>query len=155
MRKLFILLLAISFIACEGPMGPEGLTGPQGPKGEPGYGNNWHVTSFTVAKSEWKLVGNPGELNSYFYVDKPLKELTQTVYNEGSIISYIETDKGVKNGMPYVLHLGEAEGSKEFLWTQTYDFDFYKGGITFYVTYSDFNTQIRPDIETFHVVLMW
>ncbi len=152
MRKLFVILLAISFIACEGPMGP---MGQKGEKGEPGYGTKWHVTSFTVAKSEWKLVGSPGELNSYFYVDKPLKELTEFVYDEGSVIAYIETDKGFKNGMPYVLHLGEAEGSNEFLWTQTYDFDFHEGGITFYVTYSDFNTQIRPDIETFHVVLMW
>lgn len=149
MKKLLLLIviaISISFISCEGPMGPQG---------EPGDGTNWKVVSFTINKNEWKLVGSPGALNSYYFVDKPLKELTQYIYKEGAVVGYIETVKGVKNSLPYVLHLGEASGSKEFLWTQTYDFDFYPGGVGFYVTYSDFNTQDRPDTETFHVVLMW
>ncbi len=168
MKKAVLLLTAVLFMfGCEGPMGPEGpegpmgrtgsqgAQGPQGPQGEDGYGTNWYVASITVKESEWKIKGVPGELNSYFYVYKPLDQLTKYIYDNGSVIAYIQTDKDVKNGMPYVLHLGEAGDNKEFLWTQTYDFDFYEGGIGFYVTYSDFNTQIRPGTETFHVILMW
>ncbi len=84
-----------------------------------------------------------------------MDRLTQYVYNYGSGIAYIQTDNGVKNGMPFVLHKGEASADREFLWTQTYDFDFTPGEIGFYVTYSDFSTAIRPGAETFHVVLFW
>ncbi len=159
-RSLFFILAAL-FIAtsCEGPMGPEGPRGAQGPAGMPGQdgeGVNWYATSYTINENEWQLKGNPGDLNSYFYVYKPLNRLTEFVYKWGSVIAYIEIENGIKNGMPFVLHLGEGAGDgKEFLWTQTYDFDFTVGEVGFYITYSDFNTKIRPGAETFHVVLMW
>ncbi len=150
-----IATLMLTLMACEGPMGPEGPRGPAGFDGRDGEGVNWHTTSFTINSNEWQLKGKPGDLNSYFCVYKPLNMLTDVVYKWGTVIAYIETEKGIKNGMPYVLHLGEGANDKEFLWTQTYDFDFVVGEVGFYVTYSDFNTQIRPGTETFHVVLMW
>ncbi|MBB4035827.1 hypothetical protein GGR21_001722 [Dysgonomonas hofstadii] len=154
-KMMLILFVAIAAMACEGPMGPEGPLGPTGQKGEPGYGNSWYTTSFTINSDEWELIGTPGGLNSYFFVDKSLTELTNTIYKEGTVVAYMETSKGVKNGLPYVLHKGDEDELGEFLWTQTYDFDFYPGGVGFYVTYSDFSTKIRPDTETFHIVLMW
>ncbi|MBK5721300.1 hypothetical protein JGH11_10495 [Dysgonomonas sp. Marseille-P4677] len=153
MKKVLLFILTIFvFIACEGPMGMQGPTGPQG---EPGYGTNWYTTAITIDKSEWKLMGNPNELNSYYYVDKPFKELTRAIFDNGSVIAYIETAEGVKNGMPMVLHKAEEDELGEFFWTQTYDFDFYPNGISFYLTYSDFSTKIKPDSETFHIVLIW
>lgn len=152
MKKVLLFFIAITFLACEGPMGPEG---PQGPEGEPGYGTNWHVASLVVNANEWKLEGNPGDLNSYYYVDKPIKELSQFVYKEGAVIAYYEAEKGIKNGMPFVWHRGDKDNLGEFLWTETYDFDFYPGGVRFYLTYSDFSTTVKPGTETFHVVLMW
>lgn len=152
MKKLLFLFLSLLLISCEGDIGP---AGPMGPQGEPGQNTDWCVKSFTIDRSEWRLAGNPGALNSYFYVDKNIKELTKFVFNEGSVIAYFESNTGIKNGMPYVLHKGDKDSKGEFLWTQTYDFDFYVGGVRFYLTYSDFNTQITPDTETFHIVLMW
>ncbi len=150
MKNLFFFTLVILvLIACEGPIGPAG------PAGKDGEGVSWHITSFTINTNEWKIKGNPGDLNSYFYVYKSLPKLTGFVYQWGTVIAYIEVAPGVKNEMPYVLHLGETANSKELIWTQTYDFDFTEGEVGFYVTYSDFNTQIRPGTETFHVVLMW
>lgn len=172
-KVLLALCIVCTFIACEGPMGMEGpmgpagqtgQTGPQGepgqtgqtgPQGEPGYGTNWYTTAITVDENEWILMGQPNELNSFYYANKPLKELTKFIFDEGTVISYIETEKGVKNGMPLVLHKAGQDASGEFFWTQTYDFDFYQGGISFYITYSDFSTKVKPGSETFHVVLMW
>ncbi len=167
-KSILFTLLAIFFMACEGPEGPMGPMGPNGKNGRDGQnglngkdgkdgtgGANWYTTSFTIKDTEWILSGAPGDLNTYFYVHKPLSQLTSDIYQYGTVIAYLETQKGVKNGMPYVLHQGEAADSKEFLWTQTYDFDFVTGEVGFYVTYSDFNTQIRPGTETFHIVLMW
>ncbi|WP_029904556.1 collagen-like protein [Prevotella sp. 10(H)] len=174
MKKVLLFLVsAFLFMACEGPMGPEGPMGmngpagpagatgpegpegPKGPNGEPGHGSNWYTTAITVNASDWKLNGQPNELNSFYYVDKPLKELTKAIYDEGSIIAYIETDNGIKNGMPLVLHKADEDDKGEFFWTQTYDFDFQVGNIRFYLTYSDFSTKVKPGAETFHVVLMW
>ncbi len=163
-KTLFFAFAAVIFVlllSCEGPMGPMGAEGPagrdgqDGENGKDGAGVAWYTTSFTINKDEWKLKGNPGDLNSYFCAYRPLSQLTESVFKYGTVIAYIEVEKGVKNGMPYVLHLGEEANSKEFLWTQTYDFDFVVGEVGFYVTYSDFNTQIRPGTETFHVILMW
>jgi hypothetical protein len=47
MRRLALLLLPLSFAACEGPAGP---TGPAGPQGEPGPGTRTVLTA-TVSAS--------------------------------------------------------------------------------------------------------
>ncbi|MDR1984645.1 MAG: lipoprotein [Prevotellaceae bacterium] len=140
---IFAALFAVMLSACQGP---------QGPKGED---SNWFVTSFTVNSNEWRLSGQPNDLNSYYYADKIIENLTDFIFEEGIVIAYIKTGNNVKNEMPFVFHRGDSDGTNESLWTETYDFDFYPGGITFYVTYSDFSTAIRPGTETFYVVLMW
>lgn len=176
MKKIVLFLaLAISFVACEGPMGPmgpsgmdgydgrdgtdgrDGHDGKDGKDGEDGSGANWLTKTFTIQPHEWELVGEPGELNSYFVVDKKLPELTKEIYEEKAVIAYTLTNNGVKNGMPYVLHKGGTDDKgKEFIWTQTYDFDYSEGWVGFYLTYSDFNTQIEPDIPvTFYILLVW
>ena len=157
-KSIFIAAALFILMACEGPEGPAGPMGQPGQPGQDGRdgeGANWYTTTVTVNANEWKINGTPGDLNTYFYFYKPLSVLNKTIYERGSVIAYIEVEQGIKNGMPYVLHLGEAANEKEFLWTQTYDFDFDEDGVGFYVTYSDFNTQIRPGTETFHLVFMW
>ena len=145
MKKVLSVLLVVLFLvsSCESDE----------PRVEPE--TYWYVTSITVRENEWQLVGRPGDLNSYYRAYKPLKQLTRTVYEEGAVLAYIETDAGVKNTMPYVLHKGEYNGYQDLLWTETYDFDFTTGEIGFYITYSDFNTYIKPGTEKFHVVLIW
>lgn len=154
MKKVLLLLVIIGLISCEGPEGP---MGPEGPQGKQGYGTNWYNTSFTINSNEWKVGGGkPGDLNTYFYVDKDISQLTKSVFDEGTIIGYIETEKGVKTGLPYVWHLGTVVNSEDYLWTKTYDFDFVEGGVRFYITYNNFDTGIKPTYnETFHIVLMW
>ena len=158
--------------ACEGPEGPMGPAGPQGIPGQngrngqdgkdgrDGSGTKWFSIPITVQSSEWGLTnGNAEDLNSYWFAAKPLPELTKHIYDNGSVIAYIENIDGIKNGMPFVWHKGEVQNGKLFLWTETYDYDFTVGStggeIGFYVTYSDFSTNIRPETKTFHVVLLW
>lgn len=161
MKKLSLLfVLAIVFMACEGPtgpMGPAGYDGYDGKDGKDGVGTSWLTKTITIQPHEWELVGTPGELNSFFLVEKNLPELTRDIFRERAVIAYIKTDEGLKNGMPYVLHKGGTDDKgKEFIWTQTYDFDYSEGSVGFYLTYSDFNTQFKPDKPTtFYIVLMW
>lgn len=178
MKKLLLLFSIIfTLSACEGDTGPMGPTGPQGgegqqgqkgdqgdkgdkgDKGDPGDGGvGWYIKTFTVKKDAWTLVGQPGEVKSYFYADLKIPELNEHVFKDGTVIGYfVSTDNGTeyKNGLPYVIHTGVEENGKQELWTQTYDFDFTPGWVRFYVTYSDFKTQSTPEDETFSVVLMW
>ena len=173
MKKLLLLFaLAVSFMACEGPtgpMGPSGINGEDGMNGqngkdgkdgkdgEDGVGANWLTKTFIIQPHEWELVGFPGEMNSYFIVDKQLPELTADIFREKAVIAYIKADNDYKNGMPYVLHKGGTdEKGEKITWTQTYDFDYSPGWVGFYLTYSDFSTQFVPDQPTtFYIVLMW
>ncbi|MDR2969046.1 MAG: membrane lipoprotein lipid attachment site-containing protein [Tannerellaceae bacterium] len=157
MKRILVVFLAmIALSACEGPMGPAGRDGRDGTDGRDGQdGTKWYTASFTVNKSDWKLSGRAGDLNTYFYADKSIPELTDFVFDEGLVVGYIQTGTDVRNGMPFVLHQGEAVDGAEFLWTETYDFDYSPGMLRFYLTYSDFNTQVLPESETFHIVLMW
>lgn len=147
LNTLAILFTIITFTSCEGD------EGPMGPKGDPGV--SWYTKTITISKYQWKLSGAINDLNSYYYAEIPISELSQFIFNDGTVLAYIEPENGIKNGLPYVLHKGEKVNGKEYLWTQTYDFDFEVGYMTFYLTYSDFNTISIPDTETFHIVLMW
>ena len=146
MKKLLIFTaIAVMLTACEGPMGPQG---------QPGVGD-WHNESFTVDKTAWRLEGQPNELGSYFYYDKAVPQLTNNIFNDGIVLLYLHATNNIKNVMPYVLHLGDEDHLGEFFWTQTYDYDFERGNIRLYVTYSDFMTSRRPDTETFSLILLY
>lgn len=176
MKKVLLLLaLAVSFIACEGPMGPmgpsgfdgmngrdghdgrDGKDGQDGRDGKDGSGTNWLTKTFTIQPHEWSLNGKPDEVGAFFYVDKSLPELTRDIFYDKAVIAYIKTEEGVKNGIPYVLHKGTVdEEGKETLWTQTFDCDYEVGWVRFYLTFSDFFTGTQPsEAFTFHVLLMW
>lgn len=149
MKKIIVLLSAVLiFASCEGPMGPTG------PEGEPGVAT-WHIEKVTVKQSDWKLSGNPGDLKSYYYADVRISQLTQYVFDYGTVLGYVYLEPDVKNGLPYVYHTGEEVAGENKLWTQTYDFDFEPGWVRLYVTFSDFETYYIPEEETFGIVLMW
>lgn len=155
MKKITLfLLLAGIFASCEGPMGPMGETGLTGPQGEPGVAT-WHIETVTVEQDSWMLSGEVGGLNSFYFTDVEIPELTQYVFKYGTVLGYIYTEADVKNGLPYVLHKGASSEEGDKLWTQTYDFDFVPGGVRLYVTFSDFETGKTPGNETFGIVLMW
>lgn len=155
-----MLVLSVMFVmsACEGETGPMGPMGPQGVPGKPGesgYGAQWYTKSFTINSDEWELIGEPGELKSYYMAVFDLPELSKSIFQEGTVVGYISMGQDVKNGLPYVMHTAEETADGKRYWTQTYDFDFAPGSVAFYATFSDFETQKTPGDETFHIVLMW
>lgn len=155
MKKLILLLcMAFTMFACEGEMGPMGPMGPQGKDGEPGTGTQWYTKSFTINSNQWELIGEPGELKSYYMAVFDLPQLSEFIFKEGTVIGYMSMGENIKNGLPYVMHTAEETEEGSHYWTQTYDFDFAPGSVAFYATFSDFETQKRPGNETFHIVLM-
>lgn len=50
MKKfLFLVILSLTLLSCEGPMGP------QGPQGVPGEGMFWKYYTYTVKSQDWQL----------------------------------------------------------------------------------------------------
>ncbi len=172
-KLLFIAAAVFTLAACEGPMGPMGPQGVPGQNGQDGRdgrdgqngqtsdGTNWHKATFTISRDEWIRDGGERAMNSYFFVYRDLSALTSYVYDNGSVIAYIENTYAdgtkIKSGLPFVRHKGMVlDNGADYLWTETYDFDFAVGNVGFYLTYSDFETGTPPpDYVTFHVILFW
>lgn len=148
-RLLTLLVVSVLLLGCEGPMGPMGYDGPVGPVGPPGEGTSWDVSEWTV--NQWTLSGSVNGVNSFYYADLAIPQLSNFVATKGNVFVYKFTDNNVQAPLPFVTH--KAEGAA--LWTETYDFDFTPGSIRLYVQYSDFKTSIVPPSSKFRVVMNW
>ena len=147
MKKHVLLLsfLALTVVSCEGPMGPPG---------EPGEGVVWKIMNYTVYEKDWKLVGKPGELGSYYWFEFAESELTRFVCDKGNVFGYRRLDNEMQTPLGQVVVNWEQDNhGNEFLFTEVYSFAFRPGYITFYVDYSDFETSVRPTICDFRIVL--
>lgn len=150
MKKiLFLLFVTGLVVACEGP------AGPMGPPGEPGEGSNWVVLDINIVQNDWQRSGGENELGSYFFASYNVPQLTNTVYNDGIVMAYIEFDGEFQTPLPYIRYYGEQEGENEFLWSETLDYEYTTGKITFYSTPSDFATEFVPDGVVIRVAFIW
>lgn len=147
-KVLFILAVAIGLVSCKGEDGRDGRNGLDGK-------TSFYTVTETIHESEWILVGNPNGIDSYYYADIHIPQLTYDVYDYGAVIAYLVADTDVKNVMPFVLHKGVVESGSTKYWTQTYDYEIEPEWMRFYVTFSDFQTSKKPDTETFQIVLLW
>ena len=153
MKKILFLLsiLLLGFVTCIGPEGPEGPRGPAGRNGQNGIdgrdggGANVYIQDVNVASGDW-VWSNTGR---YYWCAKSFSFIDQYIYDFGIIKTYI--DYGVaQQELPIVRHYEESG----FRWTQTTDYEFEVGKITFYVTNSDFFEE-RPESMLFRVAIIW
>jgi hypothetical protein len=150
MKKIGLLLslIALTFVSCEGPMGPPGL------QGEPGEGMSWRIMNYTVLEKDWKLEGRVGELNSYYWFEFAEKEVTNFVCENGNVFGYRWLNNNTQTPLGQVVPVGERDNhGNEFLFTEIYSFSFRPGYVTFYVDYSDFETGVRPGTCDFRIVV--
>jgi len=107
----------------------------------------WYSGEFTVAATEWIKVADRNGLNSYYKADKHISELTYDVLRGGQVNCYLYVADNTQAPLPNVRHYENNNGQ---MWTRTVDYEFYYGGVTVYVTDSDFagNT---PESMTFRI----
>lgn len=143
-------ILAVLFTSCEGPMGPAGP------------GTSWQVINLAVGADDWTY-SNVANNNYYYAVFDNIPELSSFVYDEGLVQCYIEFNAGTSTAsqqlLPYVRH-HEVYVESESQWatyTQTIDYEYGQGGLTLYVTNSDFvyDAISTPGAMNFRLVLMW
>jgi hypothetical protein len=106
------------------------------------------VINLTVASSDWKESLDQNGLNRYYSAHFSMPEITTSVYNNGSVITYIMFT-GAQQNLPYVQHYQDAANA---FWTTTIDADYLVGGLNVFVTSSDF-AAVPPGAMNFRVVI--
>ncbi|GHU08879.1 hypothetical protein FACS189431_5950 [Alphaproteobacteria bacterium] len=154
MKKLVLVLVAtLTFLSCEGPVGPPG------PAGDPSVETQWKHIFFTVKQSDWALVGGADQLNSYYeYIfDEPA--ITDFIYKEGIVLGYLVVNSGTKDEalrpLPDSSPYGQDTNQGESLWTEIINYDYMPGSIAFYVRYNDFYTATPPPTLRFKISMLW
>ena len=148
MKKLFLLLtIVFGFLACEGPMGPEG------PKGPPGEGTGWKIIYMYILENEWEEIRSGNE--TYYTFTYRNSDITQYVYDEGAMIVHqiLNFDNPEENQtpLPRVYHHVDKDGYK---WTETIEYIYKPGSITFFMTFSDGIPRI-PLTCDFKISMIW
>ena len=156
MKKIIgLLFLVIALTSCEGPMGPQGQAGEDGADGAV---EGWKYATFAVSSSDWQIIDNV-EGNPCYMCEFAWDDITDYVYEEGLAIGNIYTTVGsveTLSPLPYVLHRQETDDAgNPIYWTETYTFDYSPGYVAFYVTYSDFFMEQRPEDLVFRVSILW
>lgn len=142
MKKImFLVVIALLFISCEGDEGP---MGPQGP------GTNWKIINLQANASDWKEYSDGNKLNRYYSCTFTVPEINAFVFSSGTVVSYIKIGTA-QQSLPYVRHYENTDG---VLWTRTVDFEYANGSATYFVTNSDFAND-PPESMQFRLVLMW
>lgn len=153
MKKLCVTLLAALLLAA--------CTGPMGPAGKDGDSTQWKVIDITVKATDWVYSNNAD--NNFFSATFSVPLLTEFIYDYGLTQCYVEYNKGTNNKTQQLLpsvRSYEVHDNASNAWipyTQTIDYEYGVGSVTFFVTNSDFiyDNVSSPGAMDFRLVLMW
>lgn len=125
------------------------------------YEEKWYVQDFEVVSSDWRLVGQPGEVGSYYeYVfDKVPLEVS---YYQGIVTAYMyfnyKGNNEVQTPLPYTEYYVETNtANEEVNYSIQYSYDVMADGrIAFRAIVSDYYTQyFNPGTQYFRVAIIW
>lgn len=154
MKKLIVFVsILCALVSCVGPEGPRG---PVGPKGSDAEGDQWIVDEFTVNEGDWLLYGTEGQLGSYYYCDLNDQNLSEWIFDNGSVEVYLFDNSEERGRIQQPLPATRFKSTdKGFLYQEEYDFDYSVNKIRVYVTYNDFETAYKPGAISFRSVKQW
>jgi len=115
---------------------------------------------FTVYPTDWQRVETKepekSSMNTFFYYDLKVPELTSDILNNGVMSAYlIYYDKNEKIFAP--LPFDDFYKDKhDFMWIEQATCEFSFRSVRFIIKYSDFRIDILPEYEyTFMIKLLW
>lgn len=112
----------------------------------------WTTKKIKVEEEDWIYQSNRNAPGGYFYTDIKVNELDGDVFRGGLVCCYLYDGDDVQIPLPCTRTM--SDGKHE--WQRTIDFDFYRKGITIYV--SDFpSDDFVPDPEEmkFRIALLY
>lgn len=136
-KTLLLFFAAFLLLSCDDNYSyPEDLTTKQ-------------IVNLKVNASEWtEYSDNTGV--RYYYCFVRMNEITYDIYTHGGVMAYLDLSNR-QQVLPYTRNYKNTSGA---LWTKTIDYDISEGGLTFYVTNSDFVVE-PPETMYFKVLLFW
>jgi len=143
------VLLSIFLLVLLGSCTKEYYYYPDTPSTD-GVVNGWKIIQLSVRTSDWRSSVDDDGLNLYYYADFSIPEITNNIYLNGLVQCYRDYG-GRQTLLPSVLHIEDTDGDR---WTQTVDYEYYPGGISIYVTCSDFYP-LTPEAMDFVLHIIW
>ena len=91
--------------------------------------------------------------------ERSFPELSNDIYKYGATLGYYILNPGKDNEVQIPMNYDYPREQDPFnedwyTWQEYYTFDFMPGSIAFYVHYSDFDIDIRPERQEFRIVLL-
>lgn len=124
------------------------------------YEEAWYIKDVTVSSNDWVLVGNPGQVGSYYeYIvyDVPLKESYYSGIVAGYMYMDFDTNNEIQMPLPYTEYfVDNSSGYSENCAIQ-YSYDMMANGtVAFKAQPSNHNTQsFRPGKQHFRIAIIW
>ena len=125
----------------------------------------WKIVDYSIFRSEWELIGEAGEIGSYYYYVADVPELTQRVYDDGLFLCYYlfrdEHGIDVQTPLPFSAYYIDAwkddyGNDWETPWSEHFSYDVATGSIAFKLVYSNFYTGNPPPARCdFRLVLLY
>ncbi len=142
--SMFVLAaVAVSFSACE--VDDDHL------RNETREDVDWSIAKVTIYEDDWNYKTNR-DGSSYYYVDVKVNEINNRVYKGGLVCCYMYDGDDVQTQLPCTRYLTDGTN----YWTRTIDYDFYKKGVTIYVTdfLPDGEKAENPGKMTFRIAVL-
>ena len=99
----------------------------------------------------WTKVSERDGTNQYYKHDIKCHEIDYDVLRGGQINCYLYTGTDSQVPLPCVRHYENGNGDR---WTRTIDCEYWHGGLTIFVTDSDFAGSV-PEPMSFRVMVSW
>lgn len=109
---------------------------------------NLHIES---SDWQWSSDGN------YYYYTFSVPELTQTIYDNGTVLCYREYNQGTVNAYQIALPYIQTKTDGTDIYQQFIDFSYLTGQVEIALTNSDlkYDATTFPESMDFHLALVW
>lgn len=120
--SMFVLLAAAGFVSCDEDLDHmrNGVSDDV----------DWTTKKVTVQERDWVYQSNRDNSGGYYYADIKVRDLNSDVFRGGLVCCYLYDGNDVQIPLPCTRTISDSAHE----WQRTIDFEFYRKGITIYVT---------------------
>ncbi len=117
------------------------------------YQYNKENLNLHIASSDWQWSSD----GNYFYYTFDVPELTQAIYNYGTVLCYREYNQGTAEAYQIALPYIQTKVDGTDTYQQFIDFSYLTGQVEIVLTNSDlkYDTTQKPESMDFHLALVW
>jgi hypothetical protein len=119
--------------------------------------SNWYVEEFDIRARDWRLVGDPDAIGSYYEYTFSLDNFTMyNAYDKGVMTAYLyRGDRQL--ALPYTFYMVDSDDyGNDIYYSVYYACEFSDDAVTFKIYVSDYYTSLlNLNDEHFRIALVW